>query len=240
MENDSIIKSTSQLSLTKQTVMRELWMRPQQYFSSLTTSTPTLMIKADTPNLWEVRNSIGETKTRAVVVYALAWLAQLVNVERNLTDVQIGEIASDMINDYGYFKVEEIKYIFKRAVKSEKFFGRLDYNIVMGWIKDYDNERTEHCIDISNQEETEKSNRISVVENAVTWNSYINSLWNLALYADEQAVEYLSMIEDDISPIAQIKDAQHSNKLGFKQYYFNEYLKNKTNNERTNNSAKKA
>lgn len=187
------------------------------------------MIKADTPNVWEVRRDIGELKTKAVIVYALAWLARLVNVERNLTETQIGEIAADIIEEYGYMKMEELKYVLKQGARKEKIYGRLDYNVVMGWFADYAAERAVCCEDISSQRETQELNQAKPAEGAVTWGEYVNRLWELAAYADPDAVERLSEIADAAPGRARLLSSaeRHQKEVDFKRYYYNQYLKNK-------------
>lgn len=193
---------------------------------------PTSMINADTPNLWEIKRSIGEAKTRAILIYSLAWLAQLVNVERNLNDLQISEITNDIITEYGFLKIEELKYIFKQAVKRNKIYGRMDYNVVMTWVEEYCFERTEHCIDISNQQETQAANKIDQPAEAVSWEQYVERLWNLALYADELAVEKLSQIESSAPSTMKLltTEEKRQREIDFRQYYYNNYLKNKQKN----------
>lgn len=184
------------------------------------------MIKADTPNLWEIRQNLGVVKTNALIVYALACVAELVNIERNLSEPQMMELAEDILTDYGYFKLEEIKYILKRAVKSEKLFARLDYNIVMGWFKAYDAERTEHCMDISDQAETEVTNRVSAPEDedAIPWEEYVAMLRDRAGQGDTEAANRLSDIEQ-FSSINQNSTANEKDrKTAFKTWLYREYL----------------
>lgn len=187
------------------------------------------MIKAETPNLWEIKAELGIVKTKAVLFTALIHLARLVNVERNLNEVQMGEIANDIVSDYGYMKVEEIKFIFKNAVRSEKIFGRLDYNVVMGWIKEYSTERTELCIDISNQEETRLANETTKSSAAISWEQYLDNLWSLAFYADADAVGKLFQIQDSkqSKSVLLTSEEKHQKEVDFKQFYFNKYLKKK-------------
>ena len=62
------------------------------------------MVKADTPNLWTIRNNIGRVKAIAILVNALVQTARLINVENNLTEAQIGELANDIVDEYGFLK----------------------------------------------------------------------------------------------------------------------------------------
>lgn len=153
------------------------------------------MIKADTPNLWQLRKLMGEVKTKAVVVYALVWLSELVNVERNLTEAQVGEIANDVIEEYGNLKVEEVKYILKSAVRENKIFGRLDYAVVMKWFEDYAAMRVGHCIDISDQEGTQEANQSTETPGAISFEDYAASLRERADGGDKEAQARLGEIE---------------------------------------------
>lgn len=185
------------------------------------------MIKADTPNLWEMRLTIGHVKTKAVVITALLWLARLVNVERNLDEPQIAEIAEDIINEYGYLKAEEIKYIFKQSMRKNKIFGRLDYNVVMGWIDEYDNHRTDLCIDLTEQQDSETDSRVSISEGAVSFEEYKAALTCRAEEGEGKAAELLSEINNPKESTMKLLTAEekHQKELDFKQFYYNHYLK---------------
>lgn len=174
------------------------------------------MIKAETPNLWQIRRLMGEVKTKAVVIYALAWLSELVNVERNLTEAQVGEIAADVIEEYGYLKVEEVKYILKTAVRENKLFGRLDYAVVMKWVEDYSSVRTGHCIEISDQEATQEANQMVISPDAVSFDDYLASLRDKAGNGDKNAKEMLDEIER-MSQMPKMLSAEekHQKKLEF-------------------------
>ena len=134
-----------QLSESKLTAIQTWKVQPKQSYAEIRLSTPRAMIKADTPNLWEIRNHTDHPTAIGIIVLALLYTARLVNVESNLNEDQIGEIANDVLNDYGYLKVEEVKYILKTAVRTKKIFGRLDYNVVMEWFEEYDSKRTEEA-----------------------------------------------------------------------------------------------
>jgi len=190
------------------------------------------MIKADTPNLWEIRNHTDHATAVAIVVKALIHLSRLVNLpEGNNLDVrfQMGEIANDVVEEYGYLKPEEIKYIFKSSIRENKIFGRLDYAVVMRWIEDYSTLRTGYCIDISNQEEAQASNQRRISPNAISWESYVGHLWDLAMYADPYAVECLSEMLDAArpGPKAMSEDESRQSEIRFKEYFYTQYLKRK-------------
>jgi len=171
----------------------------------------------------------GDVMVQVVLIYALNELRDLVNVGKNLTDKQIAFIAGRLASEYGYFKMEEIKYVLHRGVEREKLFDRLDPNIVLKWFAAYDDERTAEAVALSDRESAQTHGGAGQGSGAVSWDSYVDSLWNLALYADPRAVELLSQIAETASPPAKplTSGQRHQKELDFKQYYYNQYLKGK-------------
>lgn len=188
------------------------------------------MIAAETPNLWEIRSKTDHATAIGIIVIALIHTARLVNVDANLNETQIGEIANDVLEEYGYLKVEEVKYVLKTAVKTQKIYGRLDYNIVMNWFKEYDVERTTLCADISdNESKQQREIESRPGEGAMTYQQYVDKLKKEAENGSEDAKRRLALIIDKTQhqmPGMSIGD-RHSREVGFKQWFYNEYLKNK-------------
>lgn len=152
------------------------------------------MIEADTPTLWELRKSLGHAATIAILVKAFIHAAKLVNLDKNLTIEQIGEAANDTLEGYGYLKVEEIKYLLKRALRTENVYGRLDYNVLMRWVKQYDDDRTEEAMRISDQEAAQLMNEIKEAPNAISFEQYLINLEKRAK-TDKKAAERLADIK---------------------------------------------
>ena len=183
------------------------------------------MIKADTPNLWEIRNHTDHPTAIGIIVLALLYTARLVNVESNLNEDQIGEIANDVLNDYGYLKVEEVKYILKTAVRTKKIFGRLDYNVVMEWFEEYDSKRTEEAMSLS---DSIASHEEPPSPEAMSWAQYQAKLKEQAESGDEAAQAKIKEIEEVRSTNGMrllTKEQKYEKERDFKQYFFNEYLK---------------
>lgn len=179
------------------------------------------MILARTPNLWELRRIIGNVKTKAIITYALIWIADLINVERNLTEVQIAELTADIIEEYGFLKVEELKYIFKHAVRSNQIYGRLDYNVVMNWLKNYCDNRTELCMDISDQEDREKNNKVEDPNRpgAISLSEYRQQLSERAAQGDEDAADILNSMDDyGLNSMSSPQKSGLENKQDFRKF----------------------
>lgn len=148
------------------------------------------MIEDDTPTLWELRKYIGHAATIAILVKAFIHAAKLVNLDKNLTEEQIGEAANDILEEFGHLKVEEIKFLLKRALRTQNVYGRLDYNVLMNWVEAYDSERTEEAIGISEQDATQLVNEIKPSDGAMSFEEYLANL-EVRAKTDSNAAERL-------------------------------------------------
>ena len=189
------------------------------------------MIKADTPNLWTIRNNLGRVKAIAILVNALVQTARLINVENNLTEAQIGELANDILDEYGFLKPVEVKAVLKRGLRS-KIFGRLDYNIIIEWFDDYICERTSIAMDISDQEETQAQNKPVTDVAAVGWEEYLLILKERAKSGEKAAQDILAQVSDGNKPMAELGqrfDARKKEKEMEFQQWKAKYTKQKQN-----------
>lgn len=152
------------------------------------------MIEADTPSLWELRGQLGEPAAIAILIKAFIHTARLASInEKNLSDIQMGEAAKDIIECHGQLKVEEIKYLLKRGIRTEKLYGRFDYNVIMNWVEAYSEERLEEAIRSSEQHESEQINNVTPSAGAVTYQQWVEQLRGRAP-TDKSAAEMLKMI----------------------------------------------
>lgn len=150
------------------------------------------MIAAPTPTLAKIKNNASLTDARALLYIAICEVCDFFNVGKNMNDSQIAATADLILERFWYLKLEEVKACFHKAMINGRLFDRLDGNIILGWLRDYDTERTEEAMRISDQEEAQAAKDFKPSDNAVSWDAYIDSLWRLALYADADAVETLS------------------------------------------------
>ena len=184
------------------------------------------MIEADTPSLWDLRNQLGHPAAVAILVNAFIHAAKLVNLDKNITQEQIGEAANDVLESKGYLKVEEIKFLLKRALRTQNVYGRLDYNVLMNWVEQYDNERTEEAMRISDQRETQETNEVKDNPDAVSYESYLANLHERAK-TDAAAATLLAEIKNP--PTTKLtflsreerEEKEHQFKLKAFQHLFN-------------------
>lgn len=185
------------------------------------------MVAAQTPTLAKIKNSASETEARALLFIALCEVCDFFNVGKNMSDTQVAVTADLILETYWYMKLEEIKFCFRRAMQREKLFDRLDGNIILGWLRDYDTERTEQAMRLSDQEASQIQFGQKPSEGAMSWEAYTDRLWNLALYADPEAVEKLSDMQDVATAFTAppTKEEAHQKEIDFKRYFYTQYLK---------------
>lgn len=214
------------LSKTKMIAIQNWREQPKQYYATLPTTTPRKIIEADTPTLWELRNRLGHPAAVAILVNAFIHAAKLVNLDRNLTSEQIGEAANDILEAYGYLKVEEVKFLLKRALRTQNVYGRLDYNVLMNWVQDYDAERTEEAIRISEHEESLIHNAVPSCAGAVSYDDYLASLAERAK-TDEEAARILDDIKNPSPRRLTLMSAnkRRDKDVAFKRWFYSDYLK---------------
>lgn len=184
------------------------------------------MIEADTPTLWEISNRLGRPAAVAILVNAFIHAAKLVNLDKNLTIEQIGEAANDTLDGHGQLKVEEVKYLLKRAMRTQNVYGRFDYNVLMNWIEEYDAERTEEAVRLSEQRETAEANALpgEVAPGAISMEEYMKQLREKAAQGDEKAAQYLAVAETLYVPRTSMKSEAEKHRefrKRFMQEYFN-------------------
>lgn len=152
------------------------------------------MVSAKTPTIANIKNRVSLDDVRALLSIAICEVCDFFNVGKNMNDSQIALTVDLIIERFWYFKLEEVKYCFRRAMMRDKLFDRLDGNIIIGWLREYDNERTEEAMRISEREEAEAYNAHADSLDAIDYNQYLIRLEERAK-KDESAARLLASIK---------------------------------------------
>lgn len=153
------------------------------------------MVAAQTPTLAKIKNKASEVDARALLYIAICEVCDFFNVGKNMNDTQVAVTIDLILESFWHLRLEEIKYCFRRAMMREKLFDRLDGNIIIGWLREYDVERTEEAMRISEQREMQQVNETSDCPEAVSFEDYVADLRNRAL-KDEKAAQVLNEIDN--------------------------------------------
>ena len=153
------------------------------------------MVDSPSPNLAKIKNTLSETEIRALLTIAVGEVCSFFNVGKNMNAAQIALTVDLIIDRFWDFKLEEIKYCFRRAMMREKLFDRLDGNIIIGWLREYDAERTEEIIRLSEQKDSERLNCAKEQPGSVSFRDYVASLRERAK-SDPRSAELLNEIDN--------------------------------------------
>lgn len=155
-------------------------------------------ILSEQPNIAQLQLLIpkhGDMAVKLIIMHALKEVRDFFNVGKNLTNPQITITAELIMSQFWYFKIEDIKCCLRRAMLREKLFDRLDGNIILGWLKEYDNERTEEAMRISENEESRAVNEVKESPDTVSYEDYLANLEQRAK-SDKDAAELLAQIKN--------------------------------------------
>ena len=205
-QEHNLVLAKTNLPATVKKALKDLLTSPKAYYRGLQKSS-IKSILTDTPEL-----PISELATikygdinaaQAIVAIAISEVVQFFNVGKTMNDIQVA-ITSDLIIDrFYYFKLEEIKYCFHRAMCSGKVYDRLDGNIIIGWLNDYDAERDEFCsLNIINENKAHKADDKSSI--SCPYDEFWDNQHKLA-EAGEEAIERVKFHEDLIKKMREKK-----------------------------------
>ena len=140
---------------------------------------------------------------------------------------QIALTTDLILEEFWYLTVEEIKHCLRKAMRTAKVYDRLDGNIIIGWIREYDYERDEVMVQLNVEEKNRLEN--GPVEDSgtgISYEEYVAGVKARAAAGDEEAVEILKSIElNEAHRKSFDKGLSHDE---FRRWYLTEYLPNKS------------
>ena len=111
--------------------------------------------KQDAPTMIAICNEAGEAWARALMVKLVSNFAEFYSTNNTMSDYQIADTVDLMLEEYPHYKLDDYKLFFKMAKKGYfgQIFGRIDGEVVLSWLKKYDEQR---CIEAQNMAIKEK------------------------------------------------------------------------------------
>lgn len=180
MKNEIAIRNASLPAVTRQE-LAALMESPQQYYSALPTAKISDPHTDRTPSLGEIRRSIPEQYAMMIVSIALMEVRDWFNTSGNLTDSQIAMLAEMILDRFYDYSLNEIKAVFRLKMCEGKVY-RIDGNIIMGWLSEYDLERDNYSEDIARNGKERDDGK-----DAITHAAYLAMLESRANRGDEDA-----------------------------------------------------
>ena len=143
---------------------------------------------------------------------------------------QIALTTDLIIEEFWYLTVEEIKHCLRKAMKTAKIYDRLDGNLILSWIREYDYERDEIMEQLNIEEKNRHENAPPTPsEDGISYEEYVAGVKTRVESGDEEAKDLLKAIELNEAR-SRVSD-KHVSDAEFKRWYWTEYIPNqkKTN-----------
>lgn len=196
----------------------------RRLYQGLKTSSVSTMVRASTPTLERIKNTVSETDARALLTLAVCEVCDFFNVGKNMTDTQVAMTVDFIIQEFSYMKLEEIKACFHKAMLREKLYDRLDGGIILGWLREYDATRDEvlERINIEEKKQLEMSTA-KPCEGAMSFDDYVSYLREKSARGDKDAEAKLTIALENKSKRRTVDDRKRKDEE-FKRYYREVYL----------------
>lgn len=191
------------------------------------------MVSSRSPSIGKLKETVPLTEARALLYIAICEVCDFFNVGKNMNDVQVAMTVDLILESFCHLRLEEVKYCFRRAMRNEKVYDRLDGNVILGWLKDYEAERTEAAMQCSEEAER-KQREAEASEGGISFEQYKEQLKQRAANGDKEAAERLSEIDKPISigGKAVSRDEREHNKDEFRRFKA-ELIRHKHNGKTT-------
>jgi len=120
-------------------------------------------IDSDVATLATIKKYMGEETAKDAVIETVAFAAGLLNIGKNLQPHQIEFLADEILRDWYWLKISEIKFVMMEGVRGNygQIYDCLDFRTVMEWICKYDSTRTEIF-----EEKSKRAHVEAIAENA--------------------------------------------------------------------------
>lgn len=142
------------------------------------------------PALGMVAKELGENHARAIVVILLSEVVGFFNASNTMNDAQVAMTTDLIIEEYPYFKIDDLKLVFRNAMKGRygEIYNRLDGSVIMRWLKQYNQER---CTKADIASYNEHKNHIEEEKAGLFYDDYRKQLKEQASLGNTEAQEAL-------------------------------------------------
>ncbi len=125
------------------------------------------------------------------------------NVVNTMSDTQVAMTVDLIIEEYPYMKTDDFKLCFKNAMKMKygESYNRIDGQVIMGWLREYNKER---CAIADSQSWNEHKAHMADEQrttNGMFYEEYREELKKRALSGDKSAINALRMSDELIAEL---------------------------------------
>ena len=169
---------------------------------------PCDVFQSGMPALAEIRAAKGEAVARAVLVVLVKDMLSFFNTAQPMNDAQVAMTVELALETYPYMQPDDVELCFRNAMKGRygKVYNRIDGQIVMEWLREYDKERAHAAESIAVNEHKARMASEDAPPGGMTYGEYREELRRLTAEGDEEAGRRLRL-SDAIVELAKQKSA---------------------------------
>ncbi|UVQ95081.1 hypothetical protein NXW23_11670 [Bacteroides caccae] len=213
MENELILPPQEESRLAA------LKTSPERYCKMLRPKTIEDVFLSSEPAIGTITRILGETKSRAAVVLLLADALEFFNATETMSDVQVAITVDLIMEEYPYFKMDDLKLCFKNAMKMKygRIYNRIDGQVIMSWLREYNKER---CTAADTQSWNEHKSHIEDELKSMSgmfYEEYRTELEKRASSGDESAINALRISNSLMDEL--VKRRFKKQKMQLKEFY---------------------
>ena len=120
--------------------------KPKQYFATLPRLKFREAVLSDEPTVSMVNRSLGLACARAALVMGVSSVVAFFNVGKTMDARQTAMTVDLIIERFPHLSMAEIHFCLREAMATAKLFDRLDGNIIIGWLADFDRRRDDEMV----------------------------------------------------------------------------------------------
>ena len=185
------------------------------------------------PALSTLRRERGEATARAVLVLIVNDMLDFFNADMN--DRQVATTVDLILEEYPYMQADDITLCFRRAMKGKygKLYNRIDGQIIMGWLREYNRERCTAASEQSYNEHKAYLSEEAKPTQGIFYAEYRAGLERRANGGDQEAKRLLDLSD---GLIAELEKRKHDRvKENLERFYTAE----EENKQQNDNNPKK-
>lgn len=170
---------------------------PEQYCETLRPKKVEDVFLSNEPAIGTIIRKFGEPQARAVLVILIADALEFFNVGNTMSATQVAMTVDLIIEEYPYMKTDDFKLCFRNAMKMKygENYNRIDGQIIMSWLREYNKER---CSIADSQSWNEHKSHMADEQkpvNGIFYEEYRSELKKRAQTGDKSAINALKLSE---------------------------------------------
>lgn len=156
------------------------------------------------PAIASIARNMGQATARATVGYLIAEALEFFNATETMNDRQVAMTVDLILEEYPYMQPDDLKLCFRNAMKMKygRLYNRIDGQIIMGWLREYNRERCQAADMLSYNEHKAYLSEEGRPTDGVFYIEYRAGLEKRAKAGDKQAERLIGLSDSLMEKLA--------------------------------------